>query len=150
MQTSPHITFGLSWRFTDARYNRLPQHDLDQIEPFDRETSDRLWRSYVSDQHRHISQFTKEDIGEFVSLEVDWDEKDASRGIIESRIPIDIDERVIFFWSPVCSVETKWKIVLQYWDDFFYPDDSNTVVLVPSRNMKIYYCEECFLFQGVA
>ncbi|AJQ94760.1 DUF2947 family protein [Gynuella sunshinyii] len=131
--------FALSWRFTDPIYNDLPEKDLASIVPIIPEQSANLWYRVVSKQsHIHLS-----DLGNYkYQVYIDTENEESGRKLLGKKILFDDDDDIIFFWSPKCSVITKWHTVKKYWTDFFYPDDDNTVFIGPC--MLISYSEEQF------
>jgi hypothetical protein len=137
--------FALDWRFTDPQYNRLPAEDLGRIQPQSQENTRRLWDTYVSNRHNHITGFKSDELPPHHAFRTDWNAKELSRQRIARQIPIAEDEEVLFFWSPSCSVLVDWGTVIKYWDDFFYPSDDNTVVVVPRRGYRFFYSDESFL-----
>jgi len=49
---------------------------------------------------------------------------------------------VVHFWSPSCAVHVEVGLFLSYWEDFWYPSDDNSVLVVPSLALRIEFTEE--------
>lgn len=135
--------FELIWRFTDKRYCKLPLEDLREISFL--ENGIELWKKYVSNTHNHILKLTNYEEKETVRFKVNWNNELLGRQLIEFHCLVGKNNKIFFFWSPKCAVETKWNIFTKYWTDFCYPDDDNNVIIIPSLEYKIYFCEEIFV-----
>jgi hypothetical protein len=141
--------FDLAWRFTEEKYNKLPQDELDKIFILPSSEAWVLWSKYVSREFDHILKLPKSNEEKEVIFTVDWNKEDKARKIISKNINVKDSEKIIFFWSSKCAVETNWGIFIKYWSDFCYPDDDNTVLVIPSVGQTIFYCEERFFINKI-
>ncbi|VAW68692.1 hypothetical protein MNBD_GAMMA10-83 [hydrothermal vent metagenome] len=133
--------FQMGWRFTDKKYNLLPPDDLLKIEPIMENDSETIWHEYVSQNHGHLMLMKNRGNIYEKAFRVNWDDEKNGRKILNDQLNMKHSKELIFMWSPVASVKTTWGIVINYWTDFFYPDD-DTVILFKGENIKLYYCEE--------
>ncbi len=103
--------------------------------------SEVIWHKYVSPNYDHLMLLEKKNEYE-KTFSVNWDDDESGRGILSDNLDFDYSQVLIFMWSPAVSVETTWGVVINYWTDFFYPDDDNIVILAKGKKIKIHYCEE--------
>jgi len=118
----PISNFALKWRFTEEEYNQLPQLHLDQLKPLDQEASKFLW-DFIAATRLHSdfpfkSNFFK-NIDEIKIFE--GNERDIKKWLFQRRIPFD---RMVFLsYQPDTAMIVPWKLLVKYFDDFYYSDD---------------------------
>lgn len=141
--------FGMKWRFTEKKYNLLPQIDLTQIKILSEDSSKNFWNKNISDKYMHYKLL---DINvrlkkEVILKDCGWGDKEteSQTKIYLERLNISNDEKVLFFWDSKTSVETTWGILLKYWTDFCYPSDDGNIIIINNADDYLVYEEDILL-----
>ena len=135
--TIPFDQFELKWRFTEEKYNVLPAHHLAQIRPLDKEaskmlndlTNARLDVRFLLDpsQFKYIRATHIPDNLENEQIVKKW--------LCQRGLPFD--RKVYVSWHPNYAVITTWKMMVEYWSDFWYPSSDDVVVVDMSLNWAL-------------
>ncbi|MGE9549000.1 hypothetical protein [Snodgrassella sp. CS2] len=56
---------------------------------------------------------------------------------------------VFFFWSKKASAIVPVNIFIKSWNDFFYPSDETSILLIANRNQMIFSYEETFFYVDI-
>jgi hypothetical protein len=56
------------------------------------------------------------------------------------------EEWLWLFWGRCCAAQVPRDIFIKCWDDFFYPSDENTVLVMPGSAEAIFSFEENFFY----
>ena len=118
----PMNDFGLSWRFTDDKYDNLPEIHLDQLKPLDKVASKFLW-DYISDSRLHDDVPFKANFFKTIDkAKIDFDnEKTIKKWLYHRGLPFD--KQVFLSWQPNDAMIVPWKLFIKYFDSFYYSDD---------------------------
>lgn len=117
--------FPLSWRFTEQKYNILPQDILDKIKPLNESKTSMLYKEFVSifwhdySLNKHKAEIiSKIDIENSNEIEVEkW---------LKNIITNSVGKIVIYWIHPGgadTSLITEADVFCDYWDDFYYGSD---------------------------
>ena len=114
--------FRLKWRFTDLKYDLLPDIHLNQLKPLDIKAANFLW-DYISVSNLHNdTPFTK---GFFRTIDkariTDDNKQEIKKWLYQRAIPFDKD--VFLSYEPDDAIIVPWKIFIKYFDSFHYSDD---------------------------
>jgi len=135
----PLDTFSLNWRWTDERWNKLPDSAVARIRPFTEAKAKELWRIAG---HYALSDGPRVNLFECTP----W--VDASVNIPNTETKIrrwlnehfsDTDSDVIVSWDQATAVLTNWGVFCDYWDDFCYPASDDVTLFPPSINWLLFY-----------
>lgn len=142
---APLESFQYLWRWTDARYNLLPEEALAKIRPLRqakaREAFERSapWASrregmllppYDLVEKQPTGSTEPRDVRLWLSARV----ADRALGVIVS-------------WEAETAVWTEWGVFVEYWDDFCYPSGDDILIWPVSEAwLAHYWHEEYFLF----
>jgi|GEM_PF-476938 len=75
---------------------------------------------------------------------IDFDEVNQSSLFFREKLK---DNSVIFFfWGRLDCAILPTDIFIKAWDDFFYPSDDNSIILIPNTNKIIFSYEETFFY----
>src|SRR5262245_36909939 len=120
--------FALKWRFTDPRYRVLPSVHLDQVRPLSAESSRRLW-DLTLPLLRDLP-FTPGLFSTVDSVLLDKATSSAIRDVRKWLFNRGVPFKSVVYLSyrPECSITTTWKMVVKYWDDFWYPGSDDLTV----------------------
>lgn len=132
-------TFPLSWRWTDSKWNKLPENDLQRIKPLTPIKAKELWRilgHYVS------ANGPKENIFECSPwIEATIDIPNAFEKVRDWLLGqfSDYEQSVIVSWDKDTAVLTDWGVFCNYWDDFCYPASDDVTVFPPHIDWILFY-----------
>jgi hypothetical protein len=135
-----------SRRLADTRYRMLPAHHLAQVHPLVPESAKRIWELALP-MHRDFP-FTEGFFRAVESTPLVFAEPDAARAtrtwLFHRRLPFKA--RVFLSWQPDEAVDTTWKMVVKYWDDFWYPGSDDLTVFDISLTwaLLLWHEEEAF------
>ncbi len=96
-----------------------------------------IWNKYVSSSV-HLSLLQPSDFA-FKAKKIDelaWE--DCSKGIEIFLKLLANTNLVICLWGPECACILPVNIFIKAWDDFFYPSDESTVLVIPEKEKVIY------------
>jgi hypothetical protein len=135
----PLADFPLSWRWTDPKWNRLPDSALQQISPLTQAKAKELWRisgHFVLPNGPKVDMF---ECSSWVDATVDTpDAFGKVRGWLLGRLS-DREQRVIVSWDKDIAVVTNWGVFCDYWNDFCYPASDDTSVFPQSFDWVLFY-----------
>jgi hypothetical protein len=135
----PPSTFSLNWRWTDSRWNELPESDLRQIKPLTKIKAKEFWRilgHYVLSNGPRINIF---ECSEWVDATLDVPGAfEKIRSWLLNHLS-ERDESVIVSWDKDTAVLTNWGIFCDYWDDFCYPSSDDVTVFPLSIGWVLFY-----------
>ena len=125
----PMEHFALKWRFTDPRYRVLPPVHLEQVKPLSSESSRRLW-DMTMPLHKNLP-FTSGFFRAVESITLDNAESTASRAVRKWLFArgVPFKAPVYLSYQPAQAIVTTWKMVVKYWDDFWYPGSDDLTVV---------------------
>lgn len=140
--------FALKWRFTDPRYRVLPPVHLEQVKPWSPESSRQLW-DLTLPLHRD-RPFTPGFFRNVESLPLDNNDPVAIRAVrrwlFNRGVPFKTS--VYLSYQPKWAIATTWKILLKYWDDFWYPGSDDLTVVDKSFSWALFFWHEGEAFFG--
>lgn len=144
----PMEQFALKWRFTDPRYRVLPPIHLEQVKPLSSESSQRLWDQTLP-LHKGLP-FTAGffDVVESISLNNTESSADRSvrKWLFNRGVPFK--SSVYLSYQPDVAIATTWKMVVKYWDDFWYPSSDDLIVVDDSFAWTLFFWHESEAFFG--
>jgi hypothetical protein len=122
----PFEAFRLRWRFEPPQRNPPPAHQLARIHVLSEEGSRRLWELT---QPLHTSDpFTAGLFRDIASTSLaESSPSDVRKWLYRRGLPCAHD--VYLSWSSDTSVRTSWKLLVKYWDDFWYPMSDDLTVI---------------------
>jgi hypothetical protein len=139
----PLTEFPLSWRWTDSRWNKLPDDALQTIKPLTEAKAKELWRVsgyYCPPNGPRVDIF---ECSEWIDATLDVEGVfDKVRAWLLSHIP-DINQEAIISWDMKHAATTICGVFCDYWDDFCYPSSDDVVIFPASFDWILLYdhCE---------
>ncbi len=137
-------SFPLKWRWTDSRWNKLPDNKLSKIQP--------LTETKARELFQHSKQFYNFETWLAESLFENIEQINASGEVEEIQRWLfahspDSDQTVIVSWDERLAVLVEWKVFCEYWNDFCYPASDNIAIFPFSEEWTLLYMhEEYFTF----
>jgi hypothetical protein len=140
--------FALKWRFTDPRYRVLPPLHLEQLKPLSAESSRRLW-DLTLPLHGDLP-FSPGLFRSVASVPLDNNDPAAIRAVrkwlFDRGVPFKAP--VYLSYQPEWAIATTWKMVVKYWDDFWYPGSDDLTVVDESFAWALLFWHESEAFFG--
>lgn len=128
----------LAWRWTDPKYTILPDDVLARMQPPDQREIE-LWEKKIS------NLIGPEGLVPAAFKTIQKHNADISllecRSWLQGQQPNPSLE-VFVFWDKTTALRTTWGIVMEYWDDFFYPSSDNAYVWPETLNWMLAYFHE--------
>ena len=118
----PLSEFSMKWRFTEEKYNILPEIHLNQIEPLDKEGSSFL-ADYLSKIGLHANIPFKNNYFRTIDKAriLEDNKQEIKKWLYHRGLPFD--KKVYLNYNQDSSLIVPWKIFVKYFDDFYYSDD---------------------------
>jgi hypothetical protein len=140
--------FALKWRFIDPRYRVLPPVHLEQVKPLSPESSRRLWDLSVP-LHGDLP-FTPGMFRVVESVPLDNRDPAAIRAVRKWLFDCGVPFKspVYLSYQPEWAIATSWKMVVKYWDDFWYPGSDDLTVVDESFAWALLFWHESDAFFG--
>jgi len=132
----PFEDFELKWRFTEERYNLLPEEDLSLIHSLSKIKAD-YFNKY---SHKYLGNacLLKSEFSKIESLKIS-DDHEVARAWLRAK-QIDPGTEVLVSWDNSSCVVTEWQVFCNYWDDFCYPGSDVILVWSIAEHWFVYYC----------
>ena len=143
----PIDAFGLNWRFTDERYDKIADQHLVQIKPLDKMASEFLW-NYISDSGLHNNIPFKKNYFRIIDKAkiLDDNEKEIRKWLYQRGFPFN--KPVFISWDKENSVIVPWKILVKYFNCFYYPIADDLSVIDQSLSWAILFYHEYEIYFG--
>jgi hypothetical protein len=137
----PMTEFTLKWRFTEEKYDCLPEQHLNELKPLDKAGAEFL-ADYLSNCKIH-SEFPFKN-GLFRNLDktqiLENNEKKVTKWLYQRAIPFD--KEVYLSWDGNNGIITKWKFVVKYWNSLFYGGADDLTVFDQSLEWALLFFHE--------
>ena len=123
----PIDNFRLKWRFTEEKYDLLPNEHLDQLKPLNEKASLFLW-NFIDQTNLHENIPFKNDFFKTIDkAKISGDNnKEIKKWLYQRGIPFD--KPVFLSWQPTDGMIVPWKIFIKYFDSFYYGGDDLTII----------------------
>jgi hypothetical protein len=145
----PVSGFRLLWRWTSPTHAEFPPSVLGQIQPIAGPKA-ALVNDALATIHRDPDELGPEAVRELRRLDTKtMDEGAVSEWLL--GLPIRDDDKVIVSWDATTAVTAPFKLVAEYWSDFFYPASDDAVVLpLGAEWILVWHHEEHFEFRQLS
>lgn len=126
--------FSLKWRFTDGKCAVLPTDHLNQLKPLNSEAS-----KFLSD---HIGQvhsdfpFTNKFFNVVDRTDI-IDENEVRKWLYRRGIPFK--KEVYLSWSSTTAMIVPWKLLIKYFDKFYYSVSDDLTVFDESLSWALLF-----------
>lgn len=138
--------FRLKWRFTEEKYDRLPEEHINQLQPLDYEAAKFLWE-YIGQANLHDdTPFTKDFFQTIYRARIlDGNEREIQKWL--SQRGLSYDQFVFLSWNKADAMIVPWKLLIKYFDSFYYGASDDLTVIDQSLNWSLLFYHEneiCF------
>lgn len=143
----PIAGFRFAGRFTDEKWDKLRDEDLEVLVPLDKQAS-QLLAQYLVEIHEK-SSYRGFRSGLYRTIETiaisGDDEQEIKKWLSQRGIPPD--RQVFLSWVNLTSMIAPWRLLVQYWNNFYYPSSDDLTVFDGSPDWVLYCSHEeviCF------
>ena len=138
--------FKLKWRFTDSKWNKLPENHLTQIVPLSNLGAKEISK-IVKDAGTSINiPFTHNYFKTIDKAKILENNEQIIKKWLYSR-GIPFQQEIILYWDSETAALTNWKMFVKYYDDFYYGGSDDLEVFSESlRWMLLCFHEDDFYF----
>jgi hypothetical protein len=141
----PMTDFRLNWRFTEEKYDKLPEEHLMQLRPLDKEASTYLW-DYISQTDLHKDIPFKKDFFRTIDKAriLEGNEREVKKWLYQRGLPFD--KSVYLSWQPNDAMIVPWTILIKYFDSFYYKSSDDLTVIDQSLTWALlfYHIDEIY------
>lgn len=135
--------FSLKWRWTDSRWNKLPDESLNKIQPL---TTNKALEIYQYSLQFYEQSGLSESLFEHIEqINTSGEDLEIQRWLFSRSS--DANQIVIVSWNDRFAALVEWEVFCKYWDDFCFPA-ADDVAIFPffEEWVLIYSHEEYFDF----
>lgn len=140
-------SFPLKWRWTDERWNKLPDNVLNEIKPLTEPKASKICQYTLefSDQSGLIESLFEQT----EKVTSDTETSEIQRWLL--TLSGELNQTVIVSWDNRLAVLVKWKVFCEYWDDFCYPSSDDIMIFPISEEWMLFYSHsEYFVFGRIS
>ncbi len=139
--------FRLKWRFTDEKYDKLPKQHLNQLIPLEKDASKFLW-SFVENTNLYKDiPFNKDYFSTIDKAKIfEGNEKEIKKWLFQRGFPFD--KKVYLSWQPEESMIVPWKLLIKYFDSFYYGASDDLTVFDESLDWALLFYHEDEIYFG--
>lgn len=137
----------LKWRFTESEYNTLPKEHLEQIMPLNEEGSNFLW-NFIADSGLHNHDPFGNNFFKTVDSISVTEKSDQEIKKWLYRRGLSFSKEVYLSWQPDIAMITTWKLVVKYFDDFYYGGSDDLTIVDESLNWAVLFHHEDEIYYG--
>jgi hypothetical protein len=139
--------FELKWRFTDEKYDRLPDNHLELLRPLDK-TGAKILSDYISLVNLHGDIPFKQ--GFFRTVDkarvLEDNQREIKKWLYQRGLPFN---KVVFLgWSQENAMVVPWKILVKYFDSFYYGSSDDLTVIDQTLAWALLFYHEDEIYFG--
>lgn len=141
--TIPVNDFSLNWRFIE----NLPLSVANQLKPLN-QTASTFLNAVITDKrlHQHMP-FKKGFFNKVEKIKITGNNDDAIRGWL-SALQIPLDKQVFLSWDNSTNMIAPWGLVIQYFDDFYYPSSDDLTIFDQTLNWAVLFSHSGVVYYG--
>jgi hypothetical protein len=134
----PMEDFALKWRFTDENHDKLLQLHLDQLKPLDQQASEFLSNFLVKTSLHQDFPFKHDFFRNIDKVEIlEGNEKEIKKWLYQRGLAFDME--VFLSWGSSVSMIVPWKLLIRYFDTFYYVSSDDLTVFDQSLNWALLF-----------
>ena len=135
--------FPLKWRWTDSRWNKLPDDALKTIQPLTEAKARELCQ--YSLQFCNQSGLLESSFEHIERIDASGETPEIQQWLL-AHSP-DSNQTVIISWDSKLAALVEWKVFCEFWDDLCYPSSDDVTVFPFSEEWMLFYSHsEYFVF----
>ena len=145
--TIPLEDFRLKWRFTDDKYDTLPDQHLELLRPLDKAAA-KFLSDYIDTTGLHDDIPFKKDFFRTVDkAKVSADnQKEIKKWLYQRGLPFD--KLVFLSWSQEDAIILPCKIFIKYFDSFYYGGSDDLTITDQTLTWALLFFHEDEIYFG--
>jgi hypothetical protein len=146
-QIIPLEEFRLKWRFTEEQYEVLPEIHLAQLKPLNKKASQFIW-NFIANSGMHQDTPFKKDFFQTIDKAkiLDTNQKEIKNWLYQRGLPFE--KEVFLSWQPDDAMIVPWKLLIKYFDAFYYSASDDLSVIDQSLNWALLFYHEDEIYFG--
>jgi hypothetical protein len=134
----PMDNFRLKWRFTDKKFDKLPDQDLNNLQPLDSDASMFLW-NYIAETNLHSDMPFKRDFFRTIDNTkiLDDNQEEIKRWLYHCGL--QFDKPVFLSWDTENAMIVPWQLLIKYFDSFYYHSSDDLTVIDQSLDWALLF-----------
>ncbi|WP_075343390.1 hypothetical protein [Tenacibaculum agarivorans] len=146
-QIVPMEKFRLKWRFTEKKYDILPQIHLEQLKPLNKKASKFIW-DFISNSRMHNETPFKKDFFNTIDKVkiLDSNKKEIKKWLYQRGLPFE--KEVFLSWQSEDAMIVPWKLLIKYFDSFYYGSSDDLTIIDQSLNWAVLFYHEDEIYFG--
>jgi len=139
--------FKLKRRFNDPAHDLLPKIHLEQLKPLDEAGAKFLW-DFISNTNLHKDIPFKRDFFTTIDKAIitDTNESQIRKWLYQRGLPFD--KEVFLSYQPNIAIIVSWKLLIKYFDCFYYSVADDLTVIDESLNWALLFFHEDEIYFG--
>jgi hypothetical protein len=134
-------TYPVAWRF-NSNDCLLSDQEKASIILFNEPQSQRLWDAFIPT--KNLMELTSNNFKRHEKSTLSFSESAESAEFFKFRL--NEAGFIWFFWGGRSAAIVPKDIFIKAWDDFFYPSDEDSLLLVVNSSKAIYSFEDTFFY----
>ncbi|MBS1635711.1 MAG: hypothetical protein JST26_07285 [Bacteroidetes bacterium] len=139
--------FPLKWRFTEEKYDKLPSQHLEQLKPLNKDAARFLW-DYIANTKLHSNIPFKKDLFQTIDKAKIRDDNAQEIRKWLYRRGFAFDKPVYLCWQPDTGMIVPWKLLIKYFDSFYYGGSDDLTVIDQSLTWALLFYHENEIYFG--
>ena len=137
-------SFPLKWRWTDLRWNKLPDDALNAIQPLSESKTRELCQHSLAfeDQSGLIESLFETT----ARINTSGNELEIRQWLIDRSS--DLNQTVVVTWDNELAALVKWEVFCEFWDDFCYPSSDDVMIFPLSGEWMLSYSHDEYFIYG--
>lgn len=145
--TIPLEKFRYKWRFTDEKYDKLPDAHLEQLKPLDHKAAKFLW-DFIAETKLHGNVPFKKDFFKTIDKAQILSNNTGEIRKWLYRRGFAFDKEVFLSWQPDEAMSVPWKLFVKYFDSFYYGGSDDLTIIDRSLNWALLFYHEDEIYFG--
>ncbi|MGY4817703.1 hypothetical protein ACVNP3_17360 [Pseudomonas chlororaphis subsp. piscium] len=145
MTKKPYVfdedSYPIAWRF-NSEDCLLSDSEKKRIVLFDEFKSEKIWDLFIPT--KNLMEIGNTTFKQHEKTTLNFNNKLESSLYFERKI--DFPDFIWFFWGRSSAAMVSRSIFLKSWDDFFYPSDENSILIIPNTSKVIFSFEDSFFY----
>lgn len=143
----PMDDFRLKWRFTEEEFDMLPEQHLNQLKPLDKEASKFLHDYFAKTNLYNNFPFKKDFFRTFDTISIlEGNENEIKKWLYQRGFPFD--KPVFLSWDDSNAMIVPWKLLIKYFDSFYYGASDDLTVIDQSLNWALLFFHKDEIYFG--
>lgn len=143
----PLSEFALNWRFTDPKYNVLPNYHLKDLKPLDKVASRFLFDYLKSKDLHNDLPFKSGFFKRTESIEITENNTIRVKEWL-LKFGLNTENQVLLSWDLEKAMILPFGLLVEYFDDFYYSTSDDLTVFQKDLNWALFFFHADQIFYG--